>query len=188
MSGIRAAVLGSFVMATASTLGDFIWATWITAHRGVYGVTHGVLLFLIAGLVLGVPAKRPAAGAVAGALVGALGAGSFYVLAPLLGYSAMFVSWIGVWVALAIAHARLHARRPSVREVASRGALAAMTSGIAFYAISGIWQPFDPSGWDYAVHFAAWTIAYLPGFVFLFARLPAHAGSHAYINSGGVRL
>jgi hypothetical protein len=188
MSGIRAAVLGSFVMATASTLGDFIWATWITAHRGVYGVTHGVLLFLIAGLVLGVPAKRPAAGAVAGALVGALGAGSFYVLAPLLGYSAMFVSWIGVWVALAIAHARLHARRPSVREVASRGALAAMTSGIAFYAISGIWQPFDPSGWDYAVHFAAWTIAYLPGFVFLFARLPAHAGSHAYVNSGGFRL
>ena len=173
MSGIRAALVASLVMATASTLGDFIWATWITAHRGIYGMTHGVLLFVIAGLVLGVPAHRPLAGAIAGALVGALGAGSFYLLAPLLGYSAMFVSWFGLWFALAMAHARLHLRRPSVREVASRGGLAAVTSGIAFYAISGIWRPFDPSGWDYAAHFGAWTIAYLPGFVCLFARLPA---------------
>ena len=188
MTGLRAAILASLVMATASTVGDFIWATWITAHRGVYGITHGILLFLIAGLVLGVPAKRPAAGAVAGALVGALGAGSFYLLAPLLGYSAMFVSWIGVWMALAVAHARLNARRPAIGQVVSRGALAAVTSGIAFYAISGIWRPFDPSGWDYAVHFAAWTIAYLPGFVFLFAHLPAKAGSHAYVDSRGARL
>jgi hypothetical protein len=187
MSGIRAAFVGSLVMATASTLGDFVWATWITAHRGVYGLTHGILLFLIAGLVLGAPAKRPAAGAIAGALVGALGAGSFYLLAPLLGYSAMFVSWIGVWIALAIAHARLNARRPSVREVASRGALAALTSAVAFYAISGIWRPFDPSGWDYAVHFAAWTIAYLPGFVFLFVHVPAEAGSHAYVSASRER-
>ena len=183
MNGIRMALIASLVMATTSTLGDFIWATWITAHRGIYGMVHGILLFLIAGLVLGVPANRPAAGAIAGALVGALGAGSFYLLAPLLGYAAMFVSWFGLWIALAIAHARLNARRASVREVASRGVLAALTSGIAFYAISGIWRPFDPSGWDYAVHFAAWTIAYLPGFAFLFAHLPAKAGRHSYVGS-----
>ena len=183
MNGIRTALIASLVMATTSTLGDFIWGTWITAHRGIYGMVHGILLFLIAGLVLGVPANRPAAGAIAGALVGALGAGSFYLLAPLLGYSAMFVSWFGLWIALAIAHARLNARRASVREVASRGVLAALTSGIAFYAISGIWRPFDPSGWDYAVHFAAWTIAYLPGFVFLFAHLPAEDGRHSYVGS-----
>jgi hypothetical protein len=164
-------------MATASTLGDFVWATWITAHRGVYGMTHGILLFVIAGLVLGVPANRAAAGAIAGALVGALGAGSFYLLAPLLGYSAMFVSWFGLWFALAIAHLRLNARPLSVREIALRGGLAGATSGVAFYAISGIWRPFDPSGWDYAVHFGAWTIAYLPGFVSLFALLPAKPGS-----------
>lgn len=173
MSGIRAAVIAAFVMATASTLGDFIWATWITAHRGIYGMVHGILLFLIAGLVLGVPANRPAAGAIAGALVGALGAGSFYLLAPLLGYSAMFVSWFGLWIALAVAHARLNARRATVREVASRGVLAAVASGIAFYAISGIWQPFDPSGWDYAVHFGAWTLAYLPGFAAVYLNQSA---------------
>ena len=188
MTGIRSAVTAALVMATASTLGDFIWATWITAHRGVYGMVHGIVLFVVAGLVLGLPARRPAAGAVAGALVGALGAGSFYLLAPLLGYSAMFVSWFGLWFALAIANARLNARRPTIREIASRGGLAAVTSGVAFYAISGIWRPFDPSGWDYAVHFGAWTIAYLPGFAALFALLPAKAGSHSYAHSSGFRL
>ena len=183
MSGIRAAVVGALVMAAASTLGDFIWATWIPAHRGIYGITHGILLFLIAGLVLGMPANRAGAGAIAGALVGALGAGSFYLLAPLLGYSAMFVSWIGLWVALAIAHARLNARRPRMGEVASRGALAAVTSGVAFYAISGIWRPFDPSGWDYAVHFAAWTIAYLPGFAALSVHRRTEAPHHTYADA-----
>jgi hypothetical protein len=183
MSGIRVALVGSLVMATASTLGDFIWATWITAHRGIYGMTHGILLFVIAGLVLGVPARRRAAGAIAGAVVGALGAGSFYLLAPLLGYAAMFVSWFGLWFALAIANVRLNARRLRAGDVALRGGLAAVTSGVAFYAISGIWRPFDPSGWDYAIHFGAWTIAYLPGFLALFALLPATAGSHAYVGS-----
>ncbi len=157
-------------MAAASTLGDFIWATWIPQHRGVYGMAHGILLFLVAGVVLGMPAGRPAAGAVAGALVGTFAAGSFYVLAPVLGYSAMFVSWMGLWLALAVANARLSARSARISEIAARGALAAVTSGLAFYAISGIWRPFDPSGWDYAVHFGAWTIAYLPGFAALFVE------------------
>jgi thiamine transporter ThiT len=183
MTGIRVALVSSLVMATTSTLGDFIWATWITQHRGIYGITHGVLLFLVAGFVLGRPARRPAAGAVAGALVGALAAGSFYLLAPLLGFSAMFVSWMALWIALAVAHARLDARRPRLVEIATRGAIAAVTSGAAFYVISGIWRPFDPSGWDYAVHFGAWMIAYLPGFVALFAFLPAEAGSHIYASS-----
>ena len=174
MIGFRTALIGSLVMATTSTLGDFIWATWITEHRGIYGITHGILLFLVAGLVLGVPARRPAAGAAAGALVGALAAASFYVLAPALGYSAMYVSWVGLWVALAAAHARLHARAARTTEMVTRGATAAVGSGLAFYAISGIWRPFDPSGWDYAVHFGAWTIAYLPGFAALYVVRPQY--------------
>jgi hypothetical protein len=151
-------------MAAAATLGDFIWATWITQHLAIYGMTHGILLFAVAGLVLGVPARRPVAGIVAGVMVGALAAGSFYLMRPLLGYSGMFVSWVGLWVALAIVNARLHRRRTSMADVATRGAVAAVASGIGFYAISGIWRPFDPVGWDYAMHFAGWTIAYLLGF------------------------
>src|SRR6266446_5346035 len=53
---------------------------------------------------------------------------------------------------------------------AARSALAAIGSGLGFYAISGIWMPFHPHGWDYARHFIYWTIAYLPGFAALLIR------------------
>ena len=49
---------------------------------------------------------------------------------------------------------------------------------------SGIWRPFNPVGWDYAVHFAAWTIAYLPGFAALMVGAPAKAGRHVVASSG----
>ena len=51
-----------------------------------------------------------------------------------------------------------------------RGILAMIGSGLGFYFISGIWRPFNPQGWDYAVHFLSWTIAFLPGFLALLAR------------------
>jgi hypothetical protein len=51
-----------------------------------------------------------------------------------------------------------------------RSLFAAVGTGLGFYAISGIWFPFNPHGWDYAVHFAAWTVAYFPGFAALLVK------------------
>ena len=121
----------------------------------------------IIGLVLGVVAHRPAAGAIAGALIGAGGAAGFYLLAPLAGYAAMFLMWIAIWVALGVLGGWLRTRTLDLRGGLARGGVAAVASGAAFYAISGIWRPFDPHGWDYATHFGAWTLAYLPGFAAL---------------------
>jgi hypothetical protein len=167
MTGLTATVVGSLVIAAVSTLGDFIWAAGNLRHRMPYGLTHGTLLFLAVGLFFGVLARRPAAGAMWGAALGFLAAGSFYVLAPMVGYSAMFVVWVAIWMALAGMYARLSELKVPMAAVLGRGAAAALTSGIAFYGISGIWRPFDPQGLDYAVHFGAWTLAYLPGFAAL---------------------
>jgi hypothetical protein len=91
----------------------------------------------------------------------------------------MFVVWIAAWVALGNLHGRLSGNSASVAARGLepprysgliRGFVAAALSGAAFYAISGIWRPFDPQGWDYALHFGAWTIAYLPGFAALLVR------------------
>lgn len=169
---MRNAIVGALLIAAVSTLGDFVWATWIPEHRAVYGMTHGTLLFCAIGLFLGTLAARPLAGAMAGAVIGAAGAGSFYLLSPVLGYSAMFVVWVALWMALGLLYARLSGTRIIRREVLSRGAIAAAASGLAFYAISGIWRPFDPRGWEYAVHFGAWTLAYLPGFAALLVARP----------------
>jgi hypothetical protein len=161
------ALRASLAIAAFSTLGDVIWATWLPEHRAVYGFTHGLLLFCAVGLVFGVQAGRPAAGAAAGAAIGAGAAGAYYVFSPLFGYSTMFVVWLGVWMALGWTYARLAGAVTPARVVLARGAMAAAASGLAFYLISGIWMPFDPRGWDYAVHFAAWTFAYFPGFTAL---------------------
>jgi hypothetical protein len=163
-AGIGAAIQCSLAVAALSTMGDFIWATWIPRHLPVYGLTHGTLLFLAIGFVLGVVAHRPAAGAMAGALIGAVGTAGFYLLAPQVGYAAMFLVWIAIWIALGVLGGWLRTGTLDLRAGLARGGVAAVTSGAAFYAISGIWRPFDPHGWDYATHFGAWTLAYLPGF------------------------
>jgi hypothetical protein len=182
--GVAEAITGSLLLALLSTAGDFIWATWITSARAVFGFAHGALLFLAIGGFLGRVAGRPAAGAIAGGCVGALGAGLYYLLSPWLGFSAMVVAWMAVWVGLAAIFGRLQAQRidrgnrhdtrVNIGAVTGRGVVAAIASGLAFYLISGIWRPFNPQGWDYAVHFAAWTVAYFPGFAALLVtrRMP----------------
>lgn len=171
---LTAVIVGSIVIAAVSTVGDFVWATWIPQHRAVYGMIHGTLLFCAIGLFLGTLEGRAGAGAVAGALIGALAAGAFYLLTPLVGFSAMFVSWFGVWIALGFLQACLSDLGTADREMLARGAIAAAASGLAFFAISGIWRPFDPQGWDYATHLGAWAFAYFPGFTALLVhrRLP----------------
>ena len=167
MTGVGAAIGGALAIAAVSTLGDFIWASAIPRYRPVYGLVHGTALLLCIGLYLGLCARRPVLGGWAGALIGLLAAASFYVLQPLLGYAAMFASWCGLWMALGWLSGRVLQARAGVKEALARGIAAAVASGIAFYAISGIWLPFHPRGWDYLAHFGAWTLAYLPGFASL---------------------
>ena len=165
--GLAETITGTLAIAALSTAGDFVWATWISSHRAVYGFIHGALLFLAIGWFLGNLAGRAAAGAIAGACVGALAAGLYYLLAPMLGFGAMVVAWMAVWLGLALVYGRLSRRTDNLGAVTSRGVMAAIASGLGFYAISGIWRPFDPAGWDYLTHFGAWAIAYFPGFAAL---------------------
>jgi len=79
----------------------------------------------------------------------------------------MFFLWFATWIALGVLNERLKGLGIKIRAALARGVLAAMGSGVAFYLVSGIWFPFDPEGWDYLVHFGAWTVAYLPGFAAL---------------------
>lgn len=168
MTWLTAALSGALAIAAVSTVGDFVWATWITRHRAIFGLTHGGLLFLAIGLFLGVLARRPAAGGLLGAAIGLAAAGSFYVLVPFAGYSAMFLAWVGAWIALGSLHAYLQRAGATRAATLTRGIIASIICGAAFYAVSGIWFPFRPRGWDYLWHFGAWTIAFFPGFAALF--------------------
>jgi len=164
---MRQALLGAILIAAVSTFGDFVWAGLGLRHRVVFGLTHGALLFLCIGAYLGSLERQARRGAIAGAIIGFTAAGSFYVLAPVAGYSVMFAVWGFVWLALAAL-----TRAGSWRETLTRGTLAMIGSGLGFYLISGIWRPFDPQGWDYAMHWVSWTVAYLPGFLALTHQSP----------------
>jgi hypothetical protein len=179
---MRHAIIGALLIAAVSTAGDFVWAGLHLRHRTEYGLAHGAILFLCMGAYFGSLQHQALTGALYGAAIGFAAAGSFYLLAPVAGYSVMFFVWAFVWVALAVLVARLHpaptapnapaapaAPTAPVAPIAPivRGVLAMIGSGLGFYLISGIWRPFDPQGWDYAVHFVSWTLAYLPGFIAL---------------------
>jgi len=165
---MAAALVGALVTAAVSTLGDYLWANVIPHRIALYGLAHGLVLFLTVGLCLGMPARKPVAGAIGGAVVGLSSAGLFYAIQPIVGYApAMFILFFGLWIELGLLTGRVLQQRDSMRAVLVRSALAAIGSGLGFYAISGIWFPFNPHGWDYAIHFVYWTLAYLPGFTAL---------------------
>jgi hypothetical protein len=165
-----AALIGALVTAAVSTAGDYLWANVLPHRQPIYWFAHAIVLFLTVGFCLGRPSRKPATGAFGAAAVGCLATAGFYFLQPSLGYAAMFPLFVALWIGLGILAGRVLQRRDSMRAVLVRSMLAAIGSGAAFYAISGIWMPFNPHGWDYAKHFLYWTIAYFPAFAALLAR------------------
>src|SRR5437867_13152950 len=168
---MRNAVTGVVATAAVSTVGDYLWANVLPHGQPVYWFAHAIVLFLTIGACLGLPSRRPLAGAGGAVLIGCLATAGFWILRPLLGYAvSMFLLFALMWIALGVLTGRVLQRRDNTGTVLLRSALAAVGSGLGFYAISGIWMPFNPHGWDYARHFVYWTIAYLPGFTALLGR------------------
>jgi hypothetical protein len=168
--GAVASLAGALLLGALNTLGDFIWDRFVPEHRVVLGLAHGTLLLLFLGLYLGALRGRAARGGLGGALVGLIAAAAFYALAPLLSFTAaMVASWAALWLGFALLDDLL--RGPLVwREALLRGVLAAVGSGLAFYAISGIWTSPAPGGPRYGYNFLCWTIAFLPGLAALLLR------------------
>ena len=160
-------VVGAVLLGAVSTLGDYAWAALRLQHRATYGLVHGAVVCLCVGAVIGWRARRLAPAAAAGPVIGVAAAGLFYLLAPMLRYSAMFPAWMFFWLCFAFLQVQLERSR-DYGSAAVRGLAAAVESGLAFYAISGIWTSPPPGGPDYPRNFLYWSIAFLPGFAALF--------------------
>lgn len=165
--GLIHALLAAALLGVVSTFGDFVWANWQLRHRMGYGLVHGAVVCLCIGAVIGARSGKPGAGIAAGPVVGLLSAGTFYVLAPALGYSAMFPAWMLFWLCFGFLQARLSGDR-RIGPAVSRGLAAAVISGIAFYLVSGMWTRPPRGGPDYPRFFLNWTFAFFPGFAALF--------------------
>ena len=134
-------LVGILGVALVATLGDYTWYTLHVRHSMIAGIVHGALLLTAVGAVLGLEAGRLLRGLPIGALAGVGGALTYYLLVALVDGrtygSAIPASWVALWLILAVLDGRwLRAphRRPW-REMAIRGALAAVLSGIAFFLV-----------------------------------------------------
>jgi hypothetical protein len=164
---VSGAIVGALVTAAVSTAGDYLWKNLLPHGIPIYWFAHGALLFLTVGFCLGLPSGRLLAGATGGMVVGLAATAGFAILRPLIGYAGIFVMYFALWIGLGLLAGRVLEKRDTLVVVLTRSVVASIGSGLGFYAISGIWFPFNPHGWDYAKHFVYWTIAYLPGFAAL---------------------
>ncbi len=173
MNWFQTAILSTLAVAAAATAADWVWAAQLLPHRMWYGIVHGAALCGAMGAAIGLPVRRPLTGFVGGLCAGVMAAASFYLLAPLLRYAAMFAAWCFLWMLFAYLDGPI-LRAASRLEALARGLSAAILSGAAFYAVSGMWTRWDPASIDYVDHFLRWSVAFLPGFLAL--RLPVKTG------------
>ena len=75
-----------------------------------------------------------------------------------------------IWRRRALSWERLRGAFANVRLMFPIGDDNEQGTGLAFYAISGIWTRPSPDGPNYVRNFLSWTFAFLPGFAALFAR------------------
>ncbi len=172
------AVLAALVLGAFSIFGDWVWARFIPDGAVVAAVAHGVLFFLLIAAVLGRVARSSGAlkrllGALP--LAGLVLAAVFYPLAGVIGYrAALLATWVGMWLALALAQRWARGRDESAARALARGLIAAAFSGAAFWMVSGMWTaPAAETG--YVRRLFYWTFAFLPGLGALFVAREAHA-------------
>lgn len=177
LDGWRPALLGALFLAFLSTLGDWIWDRWIPAGQVIHGVVHGAVIFAALGLVLGLAARHRGGGArvvgraVGGEVVlGILVSASFYPLYSGLGAAALFITWMGLWLGTAGIQRWVDPAPEGLPKTLLRGCAAAVVSGLAFWAVSGIWTAPPPGGPNLPWNFLCWTFAFAPGFLALFLR------------------
>jgi hypothetical protein len=167
-------VVGTLAVALVATLADYTWYTLHVRHSVTTGIIHGAVLLTAVGAVLGLDARRVVKGLPIGALAGIGGALTYYLLIALVDRrtygSAIPMSWVALWLIVAVLDGRW-LRAPERRpwsEIAVRGALAAVLSGIAFFMVMNtLWGRPPATGRNYAVQFAAWVAAWAPGLLAL---------------------
>jgi hypothetical protein len=169
-----AAVAAILVVAASATFADWFWYTYGVRHRMTAGVLHGALLLTVVGGALGALSGRLLKGLPVGAIAGIGGALAYYAIVAFFdrrAYGAAIpVAWIVLWLLMAVLEGRwLRApqRRPW-REIVTRGLVAAVLGGLAFFLVVGtLWGSPPPSGRNYALQFAAWALAWAPGILAL---------------------
>ena len=127
-------------------------------------------LFAALGLYLGWRKGKAGIGLLGGLMSGLIAALSFYVLAPIGGYSMMLVSWLILWIMLAALQTFLDGRLDLAKALA-RGVITSIVAGLGFAVVLfQLYRGWPPDTFSFFKHFVAWSMAYLPGLYVLLKR------------------
>jgi phage shock protein E len=178
------------IVAAAATLGDFLWYTIGIRHTLLAGLVHGALLLTAVGAVLGASSGQLIKGLPIGAIAGIGGALSYYLLVAVMDSrtygTAIPAAWVIMWLLLSTLDGRwLRAPdRWSWREVATRGAIAALAGGLAFALVRNrLWGRPPAEGRNYLMQYVTWAFAWAPG---LLALTWTRAGGHLKERHGSI--
>ena len=164
------AIVGSLLLATLSTIADYIWFLDIPQHQVLSGSIHGASLFAALGAYLGWRKGKLGVGLLGGLLSGVIAALSFYALAPFGGYNMMLVSWLILWIMLAGLQTYLDGRLDAARALA-RGVVTSIAAALGFAVVLfQLYRGWPPETFSVFRHFVAWSMAYLPGLYVLLKR------------------
>jgi hypothetical protein len=164
------AVVGSLLLATLSTIADYLWFLDIPQHQVSSGAIHGATLFAALGAYLGFRKGKTGVGALGGLFSGLAAALSFYVLAPIGGYNVMLVSWLLLWILLAGLQTYLDGRLDAAKAL-GRGVITAIAAALGFAVVLfQLYRRWPPETFSFFKHFVAWAMAYLPGLYVLLKR------------------
>lgn len=164
------ALVGSLLLATLSTIADYVWFLDIPRHQVLSGSIHGAALFSALGAYLGWRKGKLVAGLAGGLASGLVAALSFYALAPFGGYNMMLVSWLILWIMLAGLQTHLNGRVDAAKALA-RGIVTSIVAGLGFgVVLFQLYRGWPPESFSVFKHFVAWSMAYLPGLYVLLKR------------------
>jgi hypothetical protein len=164
------ALIGSVLLATLSTVADYVWFLDIPQHQVLSGSIHGAVLFAALGAYLGWRTGKLWIGLAGGLLSGLIAALSFYALAPLGGYNMMLVSWVLLWIMLAALQTYLDGRL-DVAKAAGRGIVTSIAAALGFAVVLfQLYRGWPPESFSVFRHFIAWSMAYLPGLYVLLKK------------------
>ena len=164
------ALVGSLLLATLSTIADYVWFLNIPQHQVSSGAIHGATLFAALGAYLGWRKGQIGVGALGGLVSGLVAALSFYVLAPLGGYNVMLVSWLLLWIMLAALQTHLDGRLDPAKAL-GRGIITSVVAAVGFAVVLfQLYRGWPPETYSFFKHFVAWAMAYLPGLYVLLKR------------------
>ena len=167
---VTPAFVGSVLLATLSTIADYVWFLNVPQHQVSSGAIHGATLFAALGAYLGWRKGKIGTGLAGGLVSGIVAALSFYALAPFGGYNVMLVSWLLLWIMLAALQTHLDGRLDVARAI-GRGIITAIVAALGFAVVLfQLYRGWPPETFPAFKHFVAWSMAYLPGLYVLLKR------------------